>query len=146
MRGAAVDGSRSALARLARRSLLWSGFASGIALTALMAYVASLTHGHGRVLLVVLLAVNIVMLTPWNWRTAPHWLCAALAVARGFHWAVHLVFAMLGLILLTHASSPRRALAFATMSLMFAAWAAAARLLTRDGAAIAAVRLASPGP
>lgn len=146
MRGAAVMGSHLALARLARRALLWAGFGSGVALTAVLAFITPLTHGHGRVLMLVMLIVNIAMLTPWNWRTLPQSLCAFLAVLRGFHWVINLVFGLLGLLLLTHASSPRRALAYAALSLMFVLWAAAARRLTQSGASIASTRLASTSP
>ena len=130
----AEDRTQSVWRRIAGRALMWSGFASGVALTILLGYIAFMVHGHGRSLMLLMVGVNLLMLTPWQWRALPAWLYAGLAVARGFHWAVNLMFGSLGLLLLVHAGAPRRALAFGIVSMMFVLWAAAARRLTRHGA------------
>ena len=139
-------GWQAALLWLTRRGLVWSGFGSGVALTALLAFIVPLVHGQSRAMLLIMLAVNVVMLLPWNWRTLPRPVCACLAILRGFHWAVNVVFGFVGLLLLPHAATPRRALAYAALSLMFVLWAAAGRRLSADGATVAATRLASSRP
>ena len=139
----AGNGIQPLAARIVGKAMLWSGIASGIALTAMQAYVAQFARAEGRTLLLVMIVVNIAMLTPWNWRTLPGWLVTGLSVARGFHWVLNLMFGALGLLLLAHAGTQRRAMAFAALSLMFVLWAAAARRLTKDGANLASTALAS---
>lgn len=116
--------------KIARKVLLWSGMGSGVAITVALAFMARSTASHTRGLIFAMIAINIVMLIPWSLRTMPQWLYAALAIARGFHWVVNLMFACFGLLLLAHAGAPRNAVAFGVLSLMFALWAAAARRLT----------------
>ena len=116
--------------RLAHKVLMWSGIASGVALTLMLSSIAVLTQGHHRGLVVVMILANIVMMVPWQRWPMPQWFDSALAVGRGFHWFVNLVFATLGLLLLAHAGHPKHALAFATLAAMFVLWAATARRLT----------------
>ena len=116
--------------KVAHKALLWGGMASGVALTLALAFVARSTGAHTRGLILAMVAINIVMLVPWSFRTMPQWLYAGLAIARGFHWVVNLMFAGFGLLLLAHAGEPHRAVAFGVLSLMFVMWAAAARRLT----------------
>ncbi len=125
---AAWDNSRTH--KIAHRLLLWSGLASGITLTLVLAFLARSTGTNARGLILLMVAVNIIMLVPWRWQSMPQWLYAPMAVARGFHWIVNLMFGGFGLLLLTHAGAPRRAIAFAVLSLMFVLWAAAARRFT----------------
>jgi hypothetical protein len=122
--------NKSAAHKLAHRALLWSGLASGIALTLVLAFLARSTQANTRGLILLMVAVNIVMLIPWKWQSLPQWAHAPLAIARGFHWIVNLMFGGFGLLLLAHAGAPRRAVAFGVLALMFVLWAAAARRLT----------------
>jgi len=127
----ATDNKRTLLGRIARSAWIGMGVACGIALTGLMGAAVWYSHGHGRSFIAVIVAINLLMLVPWQWRKLPKWLHASLAVARGFHWAVNLGFAMLGILMLFHAHAPRQALAFAIVSAMFVLWAGAARRLTQ---------------
>lgn len=134
MAGVAADGSqslvwRALVLRAAKSVLLWGGLASGVVLTVLTA-AAWFAPGRGHAVFAVLIILNILMLIPWVWRALPNWLYATLAVVRGFHWAVNIGLASLGLLMLLHASAPRRALAFAVVSMMFLLWASAARKVT----------------
>ncbi len=134
-----ADSWKSSIAhKIAHKALLWGGMASGVALTLALVFVARSAGAHTRGLILAMVAINIVMLVPWSFRTMPHWLYAALAIARGFHWVVNLMFACFGLLLLAHAGEPRRAVAFGILSLMFVMWAAAARRLTHRNLAGAA--------
>lgn len=130
MSGVAADNTRILFGRIARSVWLGLGVACGIALTALLGAAAYHSHDQHRSFVYVIIAINILMLVPWQWRKLPEWLYASLAVARGFHWAINLGFAALGMLLLFHAHAPRRALAFAIVSVMFVLWAGAARRLT----------------
>jgi hypothetical protein len=116
--------------KVAHKLLVGSGMASGIALTLALAFVARSAPLHTGGLIYAMITVNIIMLIPWSFRTMPQWLYATLAIARGFHWIVNLMFAGFGLLLLAHAAELRSALAFGLLSFMFAVWAAAARRLT----------------
>jgi len=117
--------------RIAGRAVKWSGLGSGLVLTAVLAYIGVTMQGHGRSLLAVMVAANLLMLAFGAWRAFPVWLRAGLSVARGFHWTVNLMFGCLALVLLFHASSPKRALTLGIVSMMFVLWAAAARRLTQ---------------
>lgn len=117
--------------KLARKALLWSGLGSGIALTLVFAFLARSTHANTRGLIFIMIAINLAMLVPWKWQSLPQWLHAPFGIARGFHWVINLMFGCFGLLLLTHAGQPKRAVAFGVLSLMFVLWAAAARRLTR---------------
>ena len=119
--------------KVIQKVMLYSGFASGIVLTVMLGAVAWLAPGHYRPLLLVMIVGNIFMMVPWHRWTMPQWFNAGLAIARGFHWVVNLIFASLGLLLLTHAGHPKRALAFGALALMFVLWAGAARRLTYRG-------------
>jgi FtsH-binding integral membrane protein len=116
--------------KVAHKALIWSGMASGIAITLALAFIARTAAVHTGGLIYAMIAVNIVMLVPWSFRTMPEWLYGGLAMARGFHWIVNLMFAGFGLLLLAHAHELRSAIAFGGLSIMFALWAAAARRLT----------------
>lgn len=125
--------------RVAHRGLMWLGLACGVTLTAVLAFLAHSAGANARVLIVAMIATNVVMIVPWNWSALPRWASTGIAIARGFHWIVNLMFAFFGLIMLMHADDPRRAIAFGVLSMMFALWAAAARRLThRDPADVAA--------
>jgi hypothetical protein len=116
--------------KIAHKALVWGGMASGIAITMALMFVSRSAPGNTRGLIFAMVAINIVMLIPWSFKSMPQWLYASLAIARGFHWVVNLMFACFGLLLLAHAGEPRRAIAFGLLSLMFVMWAAAARRLT----------------
>ena len=120
--------------KVAHKLLLWSGMASGIALTLVLAFMARSTGANARGLILLMVGVNIIMLVPWKWQSMPQWLYAPMAIARGFHWIVNLMFGGFGLLLLAHAGAPRRAIAFGVLSLMFVLWAAAARRFTHRDA------------
>ncbi len=125
--------------KVAHKALVLGGMASGIAITLALAFVAGSAPAHTGGLIYAMIAVNIVMLVPWSFRTMPQWLYASLAIARGFHWIVNLMFAGFGLLLLAHSNELRNAIAFGMLSFMFALWAAAARRLThRDAEPVAA--------
>jgi hypothetical protein len=116
--------------KIAHRLLLWSGMASGLTLTLVLAFMARSTGEHTRGLILLMVLVNILMMVPWQWKSMPQWLYAPMAIARGFHWIVNLMFGCFGLLLLAHAGAPRRAIAFGVLSMMFVLWAAAARRLS----------------
>ena len=120
---------------LVHMALLAGGLASGVALTVLLSVVAYYAQGHNRALVLILIVGNLFVMVPWHLRTMPQWFDAGLAIARGFHWIVNLIFASLGLLLLSHAGQPKRALAFGTLALMFVLWARTARWLTYRGSA-----------
>ena len=131
---------------LARQALFAIGLVSGVALTVTLTVLAWRTPHNGRVIMIVMIVMNLFMLMPAVWRALPGWLHTGLAVARGLHWVINLAFAGLGLLLLMHAQSPRRALALMALSLMFVLWAAAARRLTQTAGRLAAAGLASLAP
>ena len=126
------------------QGFVFCGLVCGLTLTCTMAYAALFARTPCRSLLIVMIAANLLMMVPWHLLPMPQWFEAGLAIARGFHWVVNLMFASFGLFLLTHAGQPRRAMEFGAIALMFALWAAAARRITyRDRAPAGA--LATPG-
>ena len=107
-----VAGDSDADARTVAPSLLfWSGVASGATLVVLLSATALSSHSHGRAVLGLLIATNLMFLARCLWRQPPLWAVAAFGLMRGMHWVLSMAVAGLALLLMLHAETPNRALA-----------------------------------
>ena len=102
----------------------------GVVLTGLLIVVAVLAQGSHWGLVIAMVVANIFMMVPWHVWPMPRWFEALLAIARGFHWIVNILSALLGVVLLTHTGHPKPAMVLASLAIMFTLWASAARRLT----------------
>jgi hypothetical protein len=115
---------------IAPNLMFWAGVASGAALVVLLSATALSPHSHGRAVLGLLIATNLIFLARCLLRDPSPWTAAAFGLVRGLHWVLSMAVAGLALLLTLHAETPGRALALAGLSLLLVLSAAATRRLT----------------